>query len=343
MKENRITKVPYLSIVVPVHNGEKTIDRCLESVYHSDCKNFEVIVVDDGSTDNSHKIIQGFPCKTIKLKRNYGVAAARNKGAKKAKGTILLFIDADVMIKKDSLNIVVNSFKNNPQIAAVQGVYDKEIKDQNLATLYKHYYNCYKFSKVSNRLLSSTSAFCLAIKKEVFGKINGFDSKFPHPAAEDVDLGMRLRKLNYPILLNRKLKVTHLKSYTLKSLLKTEFIKVISNVKLMLRTKSLRDYPISKNRKRDMLNIIFSVALSLLILISFLSIFFIQSWGPIGIFLGLVIVFISLNCQLLNLIKKEKDFLTALGCLPIVYLDMLVAQMALIWGLIDFKLLKKRY
>lgn len=344
MKGSKFAKETFFSIIIPVYNGEKTIGRCLRSVFDSIYKNFEVIVVDDGSTDETWKIVQGFPCRAIRLDRNCGVATARNKGAEKAEGKILLFLDADVLVKKDSLNFIVDSFKKNSHITAVQGIYGKESPAQNLATFYKHYYNYYKFSKVPTRFLSSTSAFCLAIKKDVFKKVGGFDSNFPpHSAAEDVDLGLRLKKLNHPILLNRKLEVTHLKSYTLKSLLKTEFIKVVSNVKLMLRSESFRDYPVSKNRKRDMLNIIFSIALSLLIFMSFLSIFFVQNWDSIGIFLSLVIVFISLNCQLLNLIGKEKGFLTALGCLPIVYLDMLTAQIALIFGLIDFKLLDKRY
>jgi len=335
---------PFFSIIIPVHNGEKTITHCLQSIHQSDDKNFEVIVVDDGSTDNSCKIAQAFPGKIIKLKKNFGVAIARNKGVKAAKNEILLFLDADVILKKDSLNIISDSFLNNPQIAAVQGIYDKKTKAQNPATLYKHYYHYYKFSRIPTRFLSSTSAFCLAIKRKIFWEVNGFDSNFPpHSAAEDVDLGMRLKKLNYPILLNKNLKVAHLKLYTLKGLLKTEFIKVVSNVKLMLRFGSLKNYPVSKNRKRDVLNIIFSVALSLLILISLLNALFVQSWGSIGIFLSLVIVFISLNYPLLNLIRKEKGFLIALGCLPIAYLDMLTAQMALIWGLIDYKVLRKKY
>lgn len=336
-------KQPLLSIIIPVYNGEETIGQCLKSVYNSDYNNFEVILVDDGSTDNSCKIAQGFPCKLIRLDKNHGVATARNKGTKKALGKILLFLDADVMLKKNSLNLVTGSFQGKPQIAAVQGIYDKKSPAQNLASLYKHYYNYYKFSKVPTRFLSSTSAFCLAIKKEVFWKINGFDSKFPHPAAEDVDLGLRLKKLNYPILLNRQLKVIHLKSYTLRSLLRTEFIKVASNMKLMLRSGSFVEYPISKNRKRDMVNVIFSVALAPLILVSLLSLLFVQSWISTGIFLSLLAIFVGLNYRFLNLIRREKGVFTALGCIPVAYLDMLIAQMALIFGLIDFKLLNKRY
>lgn len=335
---------PLLSIIIPVYNGEKTIGQCLESIYECNYKNFEVIVVDDCSTDDSSKIAQEFTCRIIRLDKNCGAAIARNKGAGEAKGEISLFLDGDVVLKKNSLNIIIDSFLKNPHIAAVQGIYDKKSQTQNLPSLYKHYYNYYKFSKVPTRFLSSTSSFCLAIKNNIFKKVGGFDSNFPpHSAAEDVDLGLRLKKFNYLILLNRNLKVIHLKLYTLRSLLVTEFIIVASNMKLMLRSGSFSDYPISKNRKRNMLNVIFSVFLSFLILASFLSILFVPSRISIGNFAILLVIFIGLNYKFLNLIRKDKGILPSIGCAFIAYLDMLTALMALVFGLAGFKLLNKKY
>ena len=148
--------------------------------------------------------------------------------------------------------------------------------------------------------------------------------------------------------------MTHLKSYSLKSFIKAEFIRVVSNVKLFLRIKSAgkkkgssirkEEFPISKNRKKDMLNVILSILISPLILISLLSLLFTQNYPiPLSIFSGLVIAFIVLNYSFLNLIRKDKGILFCLGCGFITYLDMLTAQFALIFGLVEFKLLNKRY
>ena len=91
---------PKISVIIPAYNEEKNLRRCIKAVYESDYRNFEVIVVDDASTDNSAKVAVTFPCVLVSLKDNLGSAQARNEGAKKASGDILVFIDADIIVKK---------------------------------------------------------------------------------------------------------------------------------------------------------------------------------------------------------------------------------------------------
>src|SRR3989344_8458689 len=93
-----------ISIIVPVYNDQVFLEKCLTSIFSSDYKDFEVIVVDDHSKDNSVNIAKKFPCKIIELKTNEGVANARNQGADTAKGDILVFFDSDIMIEKDTLS-----------------------------------------------------------------------------------------------------------------------------------------------------------------------------------------------------------------------------------------------
>ena len=96
------------SIVIPVYNVEKYIEKCLESVLNQTYDNFEVIVVNDGSPDNSEKIIAQYAQKDkrIKLftKENGGLSDARNYGVKQCTGDFLLFIDSDDYIEKELLN-----------------------------------------------------------------------------------------------------------------------------------------------------------------------------------------------------------------------------------------------
>ena len=92
-----------ISVIIPNYNDAETLPLCLEAVLSSECSNFEVIVVDDKSTDNSVEIINKYNVRLLMHNENQGQAAARNTGAKQAKGEILLFTDGDVCLKKKYL------------------------------------------------------------------------------------------------------------------------------------------------------------------------------------------------------------------------------------------------
>lgn len=106
---------PKVSIVVTVYNAEKYICRCIDSILNQTYKNFEVILVDDGSSDNSLEILKGYALKDIRLKvisqKNSGPSSARNKGILAARGEYLTFIDIDDYIHKDYLSVLYNEIK----------------------------------------------------------------------------------------------------------------------------------------------------------------------------------------------------------------------------------------
>lgn len=91
---NKFKSQPFISIILPVFNGEEYLDDTLQSIFKQDYKHFEVIVVDDGSIDNSEKISKSYNVRYF-YQENQGVAAARNYGIKLAKGEIVAFIDQD--------------------------------------------------------------------------------------------------------------------------------------------------------------------------------------------------------------------------------------------------------
>ena len=101
-----------ISIIIPVYNSSLTLKECLDAVFDSSFKNFEVIVVSDNSSDNSVEIAKQFQCKIIELPQNRGPGFARNEGAKTAEGDVLLFLDSDVIIDKEALNKI--GFGDNP-------------------------------------------------------------------------------------------------------------------------------------------------------------------------------------------------------------------------------------
>ena len=107
-----------VSIITPVYNSEKYIEECIKSVINQSYKNIEMIIIDDGSTDNSKNIIEkyteSFPfIKYIKCNENNGAWAARNIGIEKAKGRFISFLDADDLYKKNKIKNQINFMLNN--------------------------------------------------------------------------------------------------------------------------------------------------------------------------------------------------------------------------------------
>jgi len=112
---------PLVSVIVPVHNGEKYIGTALESVYAQDYRPFEVIVVDDGSTDDSASIIKRFKEATYIYQKNQGVTIARNVGINASKGELISFIDQDDLWIPEKLSLQVRYLLGHPEIEYVVG------------------------------------------------------------------------------------------------------------------------------------------------------------------------------------------------------------------------------
>lgn len=124
-----------VSIIIPIYNVEKYLNQCLESIFNQTFKNIEVIIVDDGSTDNSHKIVKKFKEKYSNIiylsQSNRGVSAARNLGLKYASGKYVLFVDPDdyldlTMIEKMYKKII--STNSDIVICGYKAIYDDTIE-----------------------------------------------------------------------------------------------------------------------------------------------------------------------------------------------------------------------
>ena len=93
------------SIIIPTYNEEKDIQKCMESLLVQSHKDFELIIVDDGSTDKTREIVKQLSSKNKRIKlilgKHGGPGASRNLGAKKAKGKVLVFVDSDMSFPKD--------------------------------------------------------------------------------------------------------------------------------------------------------------------------------------------------------------------------------------------------
>ncbi len=123
MRLSPIHRWPWITIVVPAHNEEKVIERCLEAILEIDYPKKEVIVVDDGSTDNTYRLASKYRAKGMKVIRRQkagGKSGALNTGIMIAKGEIIITCDADSMIARSALKKIASRFQD-PTVSAVAG------------------------------------------------------------------------------------------------------------------------------------------------------------------------------------------------------------------------------
>lgn len=113
-----------VSVIIAAYNAEPYLSRCLDSVLNQTYRNIEVIVIDDASTDNTLSILKAYATKdsritVLKMEKNSGAPAARNKGKAVAKGAFVTTIDADDAIAEDAIESSVKEMKNNPELDVV--------------------------------------------------------------------------------------------------------------------------------------------------------------------------------------------------------------------------------
>lgn len=212
-------KQPFISVIIPVHNGERFLPGCLDALVSGSYRDFELIVVDDCSTDRSVEISREKGARVLKTSHQSGPGGARNLGAQHALGEVLFFVDADVVVKPDTLARVAANFMDQPEVAAVFGSYDDEPAEKNFISQYKNLFHRF----VHQQARSEAETFwagCGAIRRDVFLAVDGFDAeRYPRPAIEDIELGYRMRTQGHRILLDKQLQAKHLKRWTLKSML----------------------------------------------------------------------------------------------------------------------------
>lgn len=167
---------PKVSIIIPVYNVEKYLEKCIESVLKQSIQDFEIILVDDGSTDNSGKMCDDFVNEKIKVihKQNGGLSDARNVGTKNARGDYITWIDSDDTIHCDYIKILLQmAEENNADMAIGEILSYKEntniiYKNKNFKTFVFSGLNAYE--KMLEGKLHSTSACGFLIKKDLAQK-----------------------------------------------------------------------------------------------------------------------------------------------------------------------------
>lgn len=214
----------FVSVIVPVYNGGKGFERCLAGIHSSTYASYELIVVDNGSTDGSASIAKNHGAEVLHCPGPSGPGAARNMGAQNARGAILFFVDADVVVYPETLMQIVRNFEQDSELAAVFGSYDDSPAAQNFLSQYKNLLHHFVHQNASSQA-STFWGGCGAIRKKVFHKVGGFDQeRYPTPSIEDIELGCRMHSLGYRIFLDKQVQAKHLKEWRFASLLRAEIL-----------------------------------------------------------------------------------------------------------------------
>ncbi len=214
-----------ISIIIPTHNGAATLAQCLQAIRSSSLSPHEIIVVDDGSSDNSSEIAKQNGCRVIRSAENIGAACAKNLGARNATSETLLFTDDDVVVSGDALERVARDF-SDPTVAGVVGLFAAETPFDDFASNFKNLWMRFTYERVPREGIGLFYTSVAAIRREIFLQLGGFDENYRGASiAEDTEFGQRVWGAGYKIILDPSVSVTHHKHYTLRQVLVTDFLR----------------------------------------------------------------------------------------------------------------------
>lgn len=317
-----------------MHNSSEHLEYCLKSVCNQDYSCYEVIVIDDFSSDNSIEIARRYPVEIIGLDNNYGAATARNKGAEKASGEILLFTDTDIILERTCLSQIAEGMTSfNSHFSGIVGRQADDSPQENFASSYKNLYMHYTYGLLPEEISVFYTSIA-AIKKDVFRECKGFDTNYKGASIEDMEFGERITAKGHKLFMNKDLKVKHLHRYSFFDLLKTGFKRAEGVSKIMLRKQFSKEdkstYQSSPLSFRSGISVVFLVFIFLCLGIIFgQRIFFIIA----GL---LYLLMLGINFSFLNFLKKKKGLFFFFKTCIVIGLDMFAHGLGAFWGISSF-------
>jgi glycosyltransferase involved in cell wall biosynthesis len=212
-----------ISVVLPVLNGAQTLPWCLAALEASSFRDFEIVGVDDGSTDATAQLLADAGVNIVLHNPEpAGCFAARNQGAAAARGNVLLFLDADVEVAPDTLAKVWARFRDS-NVEALIGLYALEHPHPNAASRYKNAWIRWSYLNHGNEVDWFFTAIG-AVRRETWKRVGGFAETFNRTTGGgDLDFGRRLREAGVAVHLDKTLAVVHRRRFTVWSLLVNDF------------------------------------------------------------------------------------------------------------------------
>lgn len=217
---------PSISVVVPVHNGGDAFRRCVRALAGALSPADELVVVADGETDGAWRDLppSAASVRTLVLPESGGPARARNRGATEARGDVLFFVDADVVVAPDAVERVRGRFAAEPGLAALVGSYDATPGDGAFLSQYRNLLHHWTH-QTAREPFETFWTGCGAVRRDAFLALGGFDEGYAQPSIEDIEFGYRLGGAGHPIALDKGLQVTHLKAWRAPDMVRTDVLR----------------------------------------------------------------------------------------------------------------------
>ncbi len=306
---------PALSVVIPVHNGGHDFDRCLRRLRETIGPDFELIVVDDGSTDGSAARAEAAGARVIANPTPLGPASARNRGAEAARANLVFFLDADVAVHPETLARAVARFEADPELTALFGSYDDQPAAPGLVSRFRNllHHFIHQQGEFQNNARSARTFWtgCGAIRRRAFLDSGGFDPRlYTRPAIEDIELGYRLTRAGHRIVLARDVLGTHLKRWTIGAMIRTDIFQRGVPWALLLKRQKFAETDLNVRPAQKVCVAVTGLAI-LAILVS--------PWYPIaasGATLAPVTV-VALNRAFYAFLRRRRGLAFAAGSVPV--------------------------
>ncbi|MEI7556933.1 glycosyltransferase [Candidatus Chlorohelix sp.] len=221
-----------LSVIVPVYNSASTLTACLEALLEQDFNPFELIIVDDGSTDSTLKVAKSFTSRGIKVisTSHQGAAVARNRGVMEAQGNIILFTDADCtpvpnwvsMMAAGLIAGIEKGQLENVRVVGAKGVY--ATKQKGLVARFVQLEFEYRYIRLAKQpYLEFVDTYSAAYQRKALLGCGGFDPSFPGAIVEDAELAWRLASQGYRMVFLPAAQVGHTHVSTISAYFRRKF------------------------------------------------------------------------------------------------------------------------
>lgn len=319
-----------VSVIIPAYNAARTLPQTLAALNHAQPPAHEVLVVDDGSMDETAQIAHDAGARVIRLENNNGAAAAKNRGAENARGDILFFTDADIVPPRDAIETIQNALRDG-QMDGIVGVLDENIPHTNWASQFKNLWMNFTYARFAGmeRIgLFYTSA--AVMRREVFLKM-GFDENYRGASiAEDTEFGQRAWGRGVHIRLVPNLRVVHLKAYSIRSVLREDFKRAYALTLMRLRKRGepfFTSVPFFYQLAVPVVYLVVLCALAALLLQN--------NWLAVGT-MALLLVFFALNFSLFAFLAQKRGVGFALRAGLFLPVDVFVVGLGMLSAGFDF-------
>jgi len=290
-------------------------------------RDYQLIVVDDYSSDDSGAAAIGRCDHFVRQDRNRGQAAARNRGVRFAKAGILFFLDADVLVEPGTLGQVLEAFEREPGISALFCSYQQDTLPGNFVSQFKNLQHHYTH-QVSSREAATFCGGFGAIRTLVFEQLGGFDES--QRAMEDVELGYRLHRAGHRIRLCPRIQLTHTKRYSLLGLVKSDVLqRAIPWTRVMLEQRVMRNDLNTKSNNIASVLVVFLMCIAPLLPWLWSSALLLAETM-------LLLILVLLNRHFLAFLRRMRGMRFTLQAIPMIWLQYFYSGVGLVLGVLSF-------